>query len=137
MSGWMDKWLGRREGAFHGGPATPRLKTYSAQSGYVYQYLYIGYRETRHKGGRATEYAFDVAAGSESGLRVSVVVPAPSLEPIEIARGRSLADNERYAIAKLALFQAFDERPEPAAMRDEVVVRASDAAAILSTLGLI
>jgi hypothetical protein len=70
-------------------------------------------------------------------LRVSVVVPAPSLEPSEIARGRPLADNERYAIAKMALFEAFDERPEPAAMRDEVVVRAADAAAILSRLGLV
>lgn len=136
-SGWLGKWLGRRGAALHGGPATPRLKTYSAQTGYVYQYLYRGNREMRHQAESATEYAFDVAAGSESGLRVSVVMPAPSLEPSETARGRPLADNERYAIAKLALFQAFDERPEPAAMRDEVVVRASDAAAILSTLGLV
>jgi hypothetical protein len=136
MSGWLGNWL-RRGTALHGGPATPRLKTYSAQTGYVYQYLYLGNRETRHKAGSAIEYAFDVAAGSESGMRVWVVVPAPSLEPSETARGRPLAGNERYAIAKMALFEAFDERPEPAAMRDEVVVRASDAAAILSTLGLV
>ena len=137
MSGWLGKWLGRRGAALHGGPATTRLKTYCAQTGYVYQYHYLGNRETRHKGEIATEYVFDVAAGSESGLRVSVVVPAGSLEPNEIDCGRPLAHNERYAIAKMALFQAFDERPEPAAMRDEVVVRASDAAAILATLGLV
>jgi hypothetical protein len=137
MFGWLKEWMGRRGGALHGGPATPRLKTYSAQTGYVYQYRYRGHREMRHNAGSATEYAFDVTAGSEAGLRVSVVVPASSLEPSETARGRPLAENERYAIAKMALFEAFDERPEPATMRDEVVVRASDAAAILSTLGLI
>ena len=137
MFGWIKKRLGRRSGALRGGPATPRLKTYSAQTGYVYQYRYRGNRETRHKAGSATEYAFDVTAGSEAGLRVSVVVPASSLEPSETACGRPLAENERYAIAKMALFEAFDERPEPATMRDEVVARASDAAAILSTLGLI
>lgn len=136
MSGWLRKWLGRGETALRGAPATPRLKTYSSQTGYVYQYSYRGNRETRRKGDNATEFVFDVSAGPESGMRVLVVVPAPSLQPSETALGRPLAENERYAIAKMALFQAFDERPGPAAMRDDVMVRASDAAAILATLGL-
>ncbi|MCL5745934.1 MAG: hypothetical protein M1541_18745 [Acidobacteria bacterium] len=136
MSGWFRKWLGGPGTPLRGGPVTPRLKTYSSQTGYVYRYLYRGNRKTRRKGEDATEYAFDVSAGSLSGLNVSVVVPASSLQPSQSTLGRLLAENERYAIAKMALFQAFDERPGPAAMRDEVLVRASDAAAILATIGL-
>jgi len=134
--GWFGKWLGRRPSTLRGGASTPRLKTYSAQSGYVYQYRFLGSRESRHQGADAIDYVFDVSAGPQMTLPVKVVVPAPSLEPTESGWGRALAANERYAIAKLALFQAFDERPEPADMRADVVVRAADAAAILSTLGL-
>ena len=43
---------------------------------------------------------------------------------------------ERYAVAKMALFQAFDERTEPALMKDPVHVRAADVEAIVETLGL-
>ena len=52
------------------------------------------------------------------------------------AHGRQLSTTERYAIAKMALFQAFDERPVPALMKDPVHVRAADVEAIVETLGL-
>jgi hypothetical protein len=136
MVGWLTHWLGRSKAALHGGAATPRLKTYWAQSGYVYQYRFLGHRPARFQGSDATEFVFDVTAGSESGMRVSVVVPAASLAPTEAAWGRALADNERYAVAKMALFQAFDERPEPGAMRADVIVRPADAAGILARLGI-
>jgi hypothetical protein len=136
MFGWLTHWLGRPGAALHGGAATPRLKTYSAQTGYVYQYRFLGLRQSRHQGADATEYVFDVAAGSESGMLVRVVLPAPSLAPNQTAWGRTLAGNERYAVAKIALFQAFDERPEPVAMRADVIVRPADAAGILARLGL-
>lgn len=136
MTGWLTHWLGRRKAALHGGAASPRLKTYSAQSGYVYQYRFLGHRPARVQGSDAIEYVFDVAAGSESGMRVSVVVPSASLAPTEAAWGRALADNERYAVAKMALFQAFDERLEPVAMRADVMVRPADAAGILARLGI-
>ena len=47
-----------------------------------------------------------------------------------------LSSTERYAIAKMALFQAFDERPTPVLMKDAVRVRHADVEAILETLGL-
>jgi len=50
--------------------------------------------------------------------------------------GRELSPTERYAIAKIALFQAFDERPLPAQMKDEVRVRQADVDAIVETLDL-
>jgi hypothetical protein len=36
----------------------------------------------------------------------------------------------------MALFQAFDERPAPALMKDDVRVRHADVEAIVETLGL-
>jgi len=134
--GWLGNWLGRRKSKLHGGAPTPRLKTYAAQSGYVYQYRFLGSRASRHQGGDATEYVFDVSAGPGTGMPVKVIVPVSSLAPTESSWGRALASNERYAVAKMALFQAFDERTDPTGMRTDVVVRAVDAAAILSTLGL-
>jgi hypothetical protein len=47
-----------------------------------------------------------------------------------------LSSTERYAVSKLALFQAFDERATPELMTQEVRVRAADVAAIIETLGL-
>ena len=54
----------------------------------------------------------------------------------QTAHERELSSNEHYAIAKMALFQAFDERPAPALMRDEVRVRNADVEGIIETLGL-
>ena len=47
-----------------------------------------------------------------------------------------LASTERYAVSKMALFQAFDERATPQEMKQEVRVRGADMAAIIETLGL-
>lgn len=136
MREWLANWLRRGKAELRGGPATPRLKTYSSQSGYVYQYRFLGSRESRYQAMNATEYVFEVSSGPHSSMSVKVVVPAPSLAHSETAFGRALAGNERYAIAKMSLFHAFDERPDPSAMRADVMVRAADAAAILSALGL-
>ena len=111
-----------------GAPAAPREKTYSARSGYVYRYTY--------RGRRLGEYEFEVAAGPKTSFPVSVVVSEEPVDAWEQARGRSLTATERYAIAKMALFQAFDERLRPAEMRHPVHVRAADLDAILESLGI-
>jgi hypothetical protein len=54
----------------------------------------------------------------------------------EKAHERELSATERYAISKMALFQAFDERGTPALMKDDVRVRNADVEAIVETLGL-
>ena len=51
-------------------------------------------------------------------------------------RARELSSVERYAIAKMALFQAFDERPAPELMKDRVHVRNADVEAITEALDL-
>jgi hypothetical protein len=135
MFGWLARWRARREVPLHGGLTLRRVKRYAAQSGYVYEYFFLGRREIRYHGAEAIEFVFEVSAGPETGLHVTVILPMPSLEPSETVWGRKLATNEHYAVAKMALFQAFDERSAPADMRDHVIVRPADAAAILATLG--
>jgi hypothetical protein len=119
--------FGKKLPPLSGAPAVRRLKTYSAQSGYVYQYCY--------RGQRPGEFVFDVSADRKSFHPVSVFVEHGSIQQWESGHGRQLAANERYAIAKMALFQAFDERPSPAAMHAGIRVRPADVAAILETLG--
>lgn len=114
-----------------------RQKTYSGQSGYVYQYYYEGRRQARFGGDEGLEYVFSVSADRKTHFPVSVFLMEAAVAEWERRHDRPLHDNERYAVAKMALFQAFDERAGPAAMRPtEVRVRAADVALILETLSI-
>ena len=119
-----------------GAPAVRRLKSYSAQSGYVYQYFYEGQRPFDSGGESGTEYVFTVSGDRKTFHAVSVLVGEGAVRAWEEAQGRTLASTERYAVSKMALFQAFDERATPLLMKHEVRVRAADMAAIIETLGL-
>jgi hypothetical protein len=119
-----------------GAAAVRRLKSYSAQSGYVYQYFYEGQRPFQSGGESGTEFVFTVSADRKSFHPVSVMVAQSALGAWEEAHGRTLAANERYAVSKLALFQAFDERATPQLMQQEVRVRAADVEGIIEALGL-
>jgi len=127
----FERWF-RKSPPLAGAPPVRRQKTYSAASGYVYQYYYQGHRPAR--GG--VEYAFDVSADRKTSFAVFVLVTDEALNTWERAHRRDLVANERYAIAKMALFQAFDDRPDPAGMRAPIRVRPADADEILTKLGL-
>ena len=126
----------KKKAALTGAPATRRMKTYSAQSGYVYQYFYEGQREFRSPPGQGTEYVFQISADRKNWENASVLVGDAALRAWQEAHGRELSSTERYAIAKMALFQAFDERPTPAGMRGEIHVRKADIEGIVESLGL-
>lgn len=132
----FDRWLSRKPQPLAGAPAIRRQKTYSGQSGYVYQYYYEGHRPYKCDRTSGTEYVFDVSADRKTSLAVSVLASDTALEDWEGRHGRTLYASERYAIAKMALFQAFDERPNPGAMSADVLVRAADVEAILIALGI-
>ena len=132
----FDRWFSRKQQPLTGAPAIRRQKSYSGQSGYVYQYYYEGYRPyTRDRNG-GTEYVFDVSADRKTSIAVSVLVSDAALDDWQNGHGRTLHSSERYAIAKMALFQAFDERPTPAAMSADVHVRPADVEAILIALNI-
>ncbi len=124
----FERWL--RKKPLTGAPEVRRQKSYPAQSGYVYQYHFEGRRELRS----ATEYVFRVGADAKTHVAVSVLVRHDAVREWERTHGRTLAAQERYAAAKMALFQAFDERATPELMRHEVVVRTTDMQAIFENL---
>ena len=115
-----------------GAPAVRRLKSYSAQSGYVYQYFYEGQRPFES----GAEYVFSVSADRKNWHPTHVRVDAAALRAWEQSHTRELSSAERYAVVKMALFQAFDERPGPPQMKEDVLVRNADVEAIIETLGL-
>lgn len=131
MLDWLRRLRSRPASPLQGTPAAPRRKTYSADSGYVYTYYFEGYREA----GPDVEFMFQMSASGEPFTPVSVSLTRPALDVWESAH-RALTPTECYALAKLALFQAFDERPDPAAMRRPVLVRPADAEALLERLEL-
>ena len=130
------KFFSRKETALTGAPPVRRLKTYSAQSGYVYQYYYEGYRPFPPSGESGTEFVFTISADRKSWRPSSVLVGDAVVAAWEAGHARELSTTERYAIAKMALFQAFDERPSPALMKEDVRVRLADVDAIVETLEL-
>jgi hypothetical protein len=132
----FDRWLSRKPQPLTGAPEIRRQKTYSGQSGYAYQYYYEGHRPYKRDRKIGTEYVFNVSGDRKTSVAVSVLVSDTAVEDWQSRHGRTLYASERYAIAKMALFQAFDERPDPAAMSADVQVRAADVEAILITLGI-
>jgi hypothetical protein len=129
----FEKWFGKKIVPLTGAPPVRRLKSYSAASGYVYQYAYEGQRTT----GAGIEYVFSASADRKTWADVSVRVGADAVRDWEREHGRELSATEWYALAKMSLFAAFDERADPAALRAEpVIVRAADVAGIIETLGL-
>jgi len=131
----FEKFFTKKQTALSGAPPVRRLKTYSAQSGYVYQYCYEGQRS--YQGPESgTEFVFSLSADRKTWRPCKVLVPAGAVAHWEAAHERQLTDTERYAIAKMALFQAFDERATPALMKADIAVRNADVEAIVEALGL-
>jgi hypothetical protein len=93
--------------------AIRRLKTYTGQTGYVYQYYFVGKRAALEGDPESpsTEYVFDVTSDRKTTFAVSIFLPPQALDGWAASRGRSLSEPERYAAAKLRLMQAFDEIP--------------------------
>ena len=119
-----------------GAPVVPREKIYSAQTGYVYRYFYLGHRPASRDGAAGAEYVFEAAADTKSSFQAPVFLADDAVAAWEQGHARPLTAAERYAVVKMALFQAFDERPDPSHMRAEVRVRATDIEALLEALGI-
>jgi hypothetical protein len=118
------------EESLRGAPEVRRLKTYSAESGYVYQYFYEGYRGVL--GGNA--YVFSVSADRKNWSPVSIVVVHNAYSVWEKQQGRSLAQNEVYAIAKMGLFGVLDAHPPAEVIGREFKISEERALEILALL---
>jgi len=88
-----------------------RLKTYVAQTGYVYEYYFVGKRAALANDPQApaTEFIFDVSADRKTTYAVSVFLHLSTLESYATSHERTLSEPEQYAAVKLRLMLAFDE----------------------------
>ncbi len=93
--------------------AVRRIKSYSAANGYVYQYYFYELNRVSVDGEAAGEFVYAISAdrGTSFGLRIFVMQAA--LEAWARANRRALTSSEEYAVAKMRLFQAFDEGVVP------------------------
>lgn len=92
--------------------SNPRIKLYSAESGYVYQYFFVESRSLKRLwGSKGTAFVFSVSRDRKTYYAVEVTVEEAALEAWAGSHGRALSDNEKYAAAKMRLFRAFDENP--------------------------
>jgi hypothetical protein len=91
-----------------------RIKTYTGQTGYVYQYYFVGKRPALDGDAEApsTEFIFDVTSDRKTTFAVSIFLRPEAVDAWAASRGRALSEPEQYAGVKLRLMQAFDEIPD-------------------------
>ena len=136
MIKWLSNLRRRKPAPLTGAPGNCRQKTYSSQAGYIYEYCYEGCRSKDRDGDAGIEYVFNVSANRSTPVPVSVFLSSEAVQIWQGRYGRELNSTECYAVAKLALFQAFDERANPAQIRYEIRVRPADIDVILAKLGI-
>ncbi len=134
MRKWLQKLREKPAAPLTGAPSHRRQKTFTAESGYVYEYYYEGYRVATRDRAPGAEHIFSVSADRKTWSPVTVFLADEASAAWEKENQRMLNSTERYAIVKMALFQAFDEREDPAQMKEEVRVRPADVAGILERL---
>ena len=117
-----------------GAPAHARTKTFSAETGYVYQYVFRGYRSLRDLAG--TEFIFEASRDRTERFEVTVQLLDSALAGCAERIAREILSKERYALAKMTLFRAFDEL-EPGNLTGVLVPDANQMEAHLRTLGRI
>jgi hypothetical protein len=113
-----------------GAPKRPRLRTYSGNCGYVYQYVFRGTREAADED---TEFVFSISRDRKNWQFVSILLSAAVLRDWEAISERPVIPPERYALAKLALFEYFDE--QSGNLTPRVNIAPSDIGRHLATLG--
>lgn len=90
-----------------------RVKSYSASNGYVYQYCFHEVNRVTHEGETVGEFIYAISADRKTTFPVRIVVVQRALQAWAQANGRALSSSEEYAVAKMRLFQAFDEGEVP------------------------
>ena len=113
-----------------------RIKAYSAESGYVYQYQFQDVHPAKKDGAAGNEYVYYVSADRKSMFPIRIFVRHDALDLWTKRTGRALTGTEEYAVAKMRLFQALDEVEDFATKRPELAVDGSNLGALLERLDL-
>jgi len=89
--------------------AAHRVKSYSAATGYVYQYYFYEVEKSKRGASAGTEYVYMASVDRKHVFPVRIFVRKDALEEWSARTGREFTGTEEYAVAKMRLFQAFDE----------------------------
>jgi hypothetical protein len=116
--------------------AVRRIKSYSAASGYVYQYHFHEVLKSRRGLSAGTEYVYLVSADRQNTFPLRVFVRRSAVEKWSKKIGREMTGTEEYAVAKMRLFQAFDEISDLAATCPDLLVDESNLESLLEQLDL-
>lgn len=109
-----------------------RMKTYTGEQGYVYQYYFVGKRAVSE----GAEYIFDVTSDRKTTYAVSVILPERLVGNWATAHGRQLTDAEQYGAVKMRLFQGFDEVEDMMANGRRLVIDSVILESALARLGV-
>ncbi len=112
------------------------MKSYSAATGSVYQYYFCEVQKVRRGFISGTEYVYVVSAARQESFPLRIFVRHDAVQKWSKRVGRELSGTEEYAVAKMRLFQAFDEVEDLAAKQPELVVDDSNLERFLSQLDI-
>jgi hypothetical protein len=113
-----------------------RVKSYSAATGYVYQYYFYEVQKTKRGSLLGTEYVYMVSADRKRVFPLRVFIRHDAVENWERTAGRKLSGTEEYAVAKIRLFQALDEIPHIEATLPDFVIDDSNLDSLLAQLDI-
>ena len=120
--------------------AVRRVKSYSAADGYVYQYYFFEGNRAKRGSSPGGEFTYVISADRQTAFPFKIFVHQSALESWAKQNGRALSSSEEYAVAKMRLFQAFDEGAVLAAPQGqpprEVAVEESNLEKLLGLLGI-
>jgi hypothetical protein len=117
-------------------PAPHRMKSYTSETGYVYQYYFYAAQQTRRGSSSGREYVYMVSADRKSMFPLKVFVRRDAVEQWSRSAGRELTGTEEYAAAKMRLFAGFDELHDLATARPELLVDETNLTALLAKLDI-
>ena len=116
--------------------AAHRVKSYSAASGYVYQYYFYEVEKAKRGNAEGTEYVYMASVDRKHVFPVRIFVAKKGLEKWSARTGREFTGTEEYAVAKMRLFQAFDETEAFSEKTPPFLVDDSNLDALLAQLDL-
>jgi len=116
--------------------AVRRVKSYSAATGYVYQYYFYEVEKSWRGTTEGTEYVYMASVDRKRVFPVRIFVDKNSMKEWSERTGQQLSGTEEYAVAKMRLFQAFDEVEGLAEKVPDLLVDGSNLDGLLSQLDL-
>jgi hypothetical protein len=116
--------------------AVRRVKSYSAATGYVYQYYFYEVNKAKEGSITGTEYVYMVSVDRQHVFPLRILIVSQALEQWSVRSGLKLSGTEEYAIAKMRLFQAFDAMEVLNDKTPRLIVDATNVESLVSQLDL-